>query len=164
MGHPQNSAPQNGLKWLSVDPGETTGWALWEGQALIGGGQTPLWEFADEVYDSLLGSGAAYQEGLFADVQQLVVEDFILYPWKCQELAYDKIRTARLIGMLELTASRASIPIFHQGAYTKEDAERAGAESLFVHPLVENRHQNDAIRHGVYFMAFHEHIKPGGRT
>jgi hypothetical protein len=29
----------------------------------------------------------------------------------------------------------------------------AGAEQLFVEPLHENRHANDAIRHGVYYLA-----------
>lgn len=150
--------------WMSVDPGETTGWALWRGPILERGGQTATQDFADEVYDSLLGSGAAYEEGAFAGLELLVVEDFVIYPWKCQELAYDKVRTARLIGKLEQAADRAGIPVVLQGAYTKEDAEAAGAEALFVHPLHENRHENDAIRHGVYFMAFHEGVKPGGRA
>ena len=36
---------------LTVDPGETTGWALWTlDWQLIEAGQTPLWEFIDELW------------------------------------------------------------------------------------------------------------------
>jgi hypothetical protein len=35
-----------------------------------------------------------------------------------------------------------------------------GAEQLFYTPLRENRHQNDAIMHGVFYLVVEEHRAP----
>jgi hypothetical protein len=137
--------------WESVDPGETVGWANWRGDDLLEAGQTPMWEYVDTLYADAVN----YARGLPTKhkVQRLVVEDFRIYPWKAADLAWDSVRTARAIGALELIARVANIPITLQGASIKETAEAAGAEILFLHPLHENRHANDAIRHGVFYLA-----------
>lgn len=151
------------MRWLSIDPGETTGWALWDDEDLLEAGQTPLRQFIDGVYQALVapesvppGLSPAYE-----GVGRLVVEDWQLYPWKSKELAWDYCRTARGIGALELIARLAGIELVLQPAAIKERAEAAGAENLFVHPLHENRHANDAIRHGVYYMTDPEAPPPG---
>jgi predicted xylose isomerase-like sugar epimerase len=58
-----------------------------------------------------------------------------------------------LIGSITQTCRMAGIQLILQGAKIKERAEAAGAKALFMSPLDENRHANDAIRHGVYYQA-----------
>jgi hypothetical protein len=156
------------VRWLSVDPGEDTGWALWEDGDLIDAGTDKLWQFGEAVYaatheDSesleLVGDDLALK---FIGVERIVCEDWRIYPWEAKKgtLNWDQCRTARLIGGLTLVAKMKGMEFVLQGAKIKERAEAAGAEALFMSPLVENRHANDAIRHGVYYLAIERGARP----
>jgi hypothetical protein len=241
-------------KWLCIDPGETTGWSIWQGKKLLEAGQTDMWGFIDDVDQSIAASddvmymaglldgeghisiqnkkhpcgriqinmtvsaplewcaatfggnfNGPYDKGannlpvytwstaqadtvarilsfvlphlkvkqqdaaevldfledknvdlpIFAGVSALVVEDWKLYPWMLDKLAWDACRTARAIGALELIARQNGIPIILQGADIKDAAQAAGAEELYVSPVYENRHANDSIQHGVFYLARH---------
>lgn len=149
---------------LCVDPGETTGWSLWNGDILLGGGQTPLWPFCHDVQDAvesnvgplaegeteLLRAGASKKANT-GPIALFVVEKFALYPWAAKELSWDEFRTAQLIGALTFMAARYQLEIEKQPALIKERAMAGGAGELFVRPLRENRHTNDSIMHGFYY-------------
>lgn len=149
------------IRWISVDPGETTGWATWVGTELEDLGQTPMWEFAQDIAHAVFSlpddpdfwKRWGPERSTFGRIEGIVCEDFRLYPWKLKELEWDAVRTARVIGALELVARLADITFVLQGAAIKERAEAASAENLFITPLHENRHANDAVRHGVYYGA-----------
>lgn len=146
--------------WLSVDPGESAGWALWRGDALIDAGTTAMWDFAQSVFVAvfrpeeadLIGDELAKK---FTGIQRIVAEDWRIYPWEAKKgtLNWDQCRTARLIGALTLCAQQGALEWVLQPAKIKERAEAAGAQDFFISPLHENRHANDAIRHGVYWLA-----------
>lgn len=150
--------------WLCVDPGETTGWSIWKDKQIVEAGQTALWDFIDAVDEWLSRerwellrseepreSTKRRREHLGA----IVCEDWSLYPWMLDKLAWDKCRTARGIGALELLARQHNIPIILQGADIKDAAKKAGAEELYLTPAEENRHANDSIQHGVFYTARH---------
>jgi hypothetical protein len=155
-------AKKSGKLWLCVDPGETTGWSIWQGKKLVIAGQTDLWPFIDAV-DAWLTNGKLadgylleLEDGLkLKPLGAIVCEDWSLYPWMLEKLAWDKCRTARGIGALELLARQHNIPIILQGADIKEAAQQAGAEELYLAPVHENRHANDSIQHGVFYTARH---------
>lgn len=146
------------MRWLTIDIGETTGWAVWEGVELVDSGQDPLWEFIDLLDAALRADRTAYdtETNPFCNVAGIIIEDFVLYPDKARALAWDKLRTVRGLGAVTLLARQHNLPYEEQGAYTKDAADAAGAAELFTRPLHENRHANDAIRHGVYWMAMNE--------
>ena len=166
------------FRTLYCDPGEDFGWCVGRGTKLLGAGTHKMWDFADEVYDALLGlPSASYllnefdlggycREGVeeseqafynenpkFMQIGRIVYEDFRLYPWVLRSGALDwnPVRTARVIGALTMIARRADIPLIAQPAAIKKAAKSAGAEELYYHPLHENRHQNDAIQHFVFY-------------
>lgn len=134
------------MRWLTIDIGEATGWSIWEDEELKEAGTTRLWHFIDDVED-----GLARKTGPFAGIELLICEDWALYDWKLREMAWDKCRTARGIGALTLLCRQTGTAFKLQGAKIKPLAVAAGAEELFYRPLKENRHQNDAIMHGVYY-------------
>jgi hypothetical protein len=147
-------------RMLCVDPGEDTGFSVWDGNQLIEAGTEKLWYFADAVWAGLHGSTdnedtAWISELLHPGVDVIVVEDWRLYPdeIKSGAMDWDQCRTARLIGALTFFARLLDIEFVLQPAKIKRQAEAAGAESLFFRPLHENRHANDSIRHGVYYLA-----------
>jgi hypothetical protein len=149
---------------LCVDPGEETGWSLWNEDVLLGGGQTKLWPFAHDVHDAIednvgpLAEGETdlLRSGIGADqnvgpISLIVCEIFALYPWKAKELAFDEFRTVQLIGALKLIAALNAIEFYSQPAKIKDRALAGGAKELFVTPQHENRHCNDSIMHGFFY-------------
>lgn len=153
--------------WLACDPGESTGWSLWRGDKLIDAGTNPMWDFASSVFNAVFRPDELELVGdwlgeKFVGITRIVAEDWRLYPWVIKEgsLDWDQCRTARLIGALTLTAQQGALEFVLQGAKIKEQAEAAGAENFFLSPRHENRHANDAIRHGVYWLA----VKQGAKA
>ena len=155
---------------LFVDPGEDTGWCVARGPLLLGAGTTKLWSFGDDVwaalssqdgrgqttYSELIDPEAAWvldgrEEHVGLPYQQIVVEDWRLYPWKLKSLGWDQCRTARLIGSLTQAARFFGLDFHLQPASIKEQAMIAGAEEFFYRPLHENRHQNDSLMHWVWY-------------
>lgn len=141
------------MKVVYFDPGESTGYAVFADSELADAGTCELWEAIHALAGALLG---LKQEEcvpellkLFRGASKVVMEDWSLYPWELQNLAWDKCRTARGIGAMEAICRLADVPYKLQPAKIKETAVAAGAEDLFLHPLHENRHANDAIMHGV---------------
>jgi hypothetical protein len=144
------------MHWLSIDPGEDTGWALWEDGRLVEAGTDKLWD----VIDSLCGTTRVAPQMMvnedlveWPEIGLIVMEDWALYPWKLKSLGWDKCHTARGIGAIELIGRISGIQVVLQPAAIKKDAVAAGAEELFLTPLHENRHCNDAIMHGTFYMA-----------
>lgn len=153
------------MYWLTIDPGETTGWALWEGTRLVHADQHPRVEHID-IVDALLSVNehARVPEavkdiatGRAKGVGALVVENWQLYPdvIRTGALDYDECRTARAIGAYELLARQHNIRYITQGAAIKGPAEEAGSRELYLTPQHENRHANDAIDHGVFYFNRH---------
>lgn len=157
------------FRTLYVDPGEDTGWCVARGFKLLSAGTEKMWPFADEVWAELnrkrnIGHASAISDPSFArsgitvedlqlgDIRRIVCEDFRIYPWKAKDLAWDRVRTARLIGALTFMARLKGIPFVLQPAAVKPYAVAAGAEEFYYKPLHENRHQNDAIQHYVFYI------------
>lgn len=163
------------MKFLTVDPGEDTGWSVWRGDELLDAGTTKMWEFSDAVWTAATlvsckpyGQAiAGYVEGddelvdllvgkaTHDPIELVITENWSLYPWVVSTgaLDWDECRTARLIGSLYAVCRWTGWRYEQQPAKIKERAVAAGAEMHFFHPLRENRHQNDAIMHGVYWNA-----------
>lgn len=152
-----------GRYWLCVDPGETTGWSLWDQDGeLVWADQTPMWKFADLVYETAAREGndndlrraVPWAEDVEVEgITAIVCEQWQLYPWELENLAWDECRTARVIGALTLICRVFGIQFIIQGADIKEGAKQAGAEALYLEPVHENRHANDSIQHGVFYKA-----------
>jgi hypothetical protein len=153
------------FRTLYCDPGEDFGWCIGRDTKLLARGTTKMWEMADDIWDALnnpyngenkLNSVEVCREGVDPSenqgpIERVVCEDFRIYPWKAKELAWDRVRTARVIGAITFMCREKGIPLVLQPAAIKEAAVAAGAEELFDRPLHENRHQNDAAMHFVFF-------------
>lgn len=153
------------MKFLTVDPGESTGYAVWQG---LGPGTPPsvcgTAELGDFVHSLAAALGVEAPGGprvddelvkRFRGIEKVIMEDWRIYPREARNgaLDWDECRTARGIGAMEFICQVADIPYEHQGALIKDAAIAAGAEELFLRPLHPNRHCNDAIMHGVYYKA-----------
>lgn len=171
---PHLSKPER-FKTLYCDPGEDAGWCLANGPKLLSRGTENMWIFADYVWWALradqsgtsaegpLGHGAEALAHTFKGIGKaqidlpigrIVCEDFRIYPWKAQDLAWDSVRTARLIGALTMMSRIFDIPFFLQPAAIKDEAQLLGAREYYDQPEHPNRHQNDAMQHFVYYREY----------
>jgi hypothetical protein len=146
------------------DPGETFGWTLGLDTKLLGGGQTPMWPLADDLWAKLnnpyeggdLSDPGLLRSGvdpklLLLPIKRIVLEDFRIYPWKLKALKFDPVRTARVIGAITFMCRLLDIELVFQPAAIKDAAQKAGAEELYIRPLHENRHHNDSVQHFVFY-------------
>lgn len=129
---------------LCLDPGETTGWALFEGLCPIRAGQIACKENpCQAVMDTF-----EYIPAL------LVYEDYRVYSWKANDHSWKELFTPKLIGMIQLMAYQNGIPTVAQMAniakqFVTDDKLKAwGAYNL------GGRHARDALRHGFYWLLF----------
>jgi hypothetical protein len=162
---------------LYCDPGEDFGWCMGKGCALLAAGTEKMWTMADYIWQKIndprgdeaqvaplvqnvlvnpLSVGGWCRTGVDPELMKLpigriVCEDFRIYPWEAESLAFDQVRTARVIGAITFMCRLHSIPLIFQGANIKAAAQAAGAEEFYYRPLKENRHQNDAIQHYVFY-------------
>lgn len=158
------------FRTLYADPGEDFGWCLGRGTTLLAAGTEKMHPFSLEIWDALFDPDISYLcqpdvGGLIRDevasetslgpnqcrIGRIVCEDFKIYPWAARQLSWNPVRTARVIGKIELMCEKANVELVLQPAAIKKAAIAAGAEELFYYPLHENRHQNDAILHYTFF-------------
>lgn len=148
-----------------ADPGEDFGWCIGRGTRVLSRGITKMWTTADILWEALQGTpsdteflhdayvrnGIDPSEYLDLKIGRIVCEDFRLYPWALKQLAWDRVRTARVIGAMTFMARQHGVPFILQPAAIKKAAIAAGAEELFDRPLYENRHSNDALMHFCFY-------------
>ncbi len=150
---------------LSIDPGETVGWAAWLDRDKVNGGQTPWHDFLMDLALELGVDGAqrwpAARMDPFGfevadDFGRLIVEDFVLYPEGVGDgppPPWDNLITARVVGAIQVLADLADVEVVYQGADIKDAGRAAAGDEILARPLHENRHQNDATYHGAYYFA-----------
>lgn len=146
------------MKFITFDPGESTGYSCWEDGVLVTAGTCSLDDASAAlgVAFGVTGPGVDADRHLvecFRGAGHVVIEEWKIYPWAKDELVWDECRTAGLIGALEYICLAGGIPFTEQGASIKDEAVALGAEEKFLRPLDENRHANDAIMHGVVYKA-----------
>lgn len=138
-------------RMLVLDPGETTGWAVFEHGRLTAWGQIKTME---EGWDAI--------HELFADVQptHVLYENYRIYKHKLERHSFSDVYTLRLIGVIEyLCDVTYGVPRVHQMAqqakgFVKDQRLR---EWGYFKPGM--RHARDAIRHGCYYLLFDKELK-----
>jgi hypothetical protein len=157
------------FRTLYCDPGEDFGWAIGRDTKLLARGTTKMWDMAMDIHRVIIAGEDSdpsnplndpnyVRAGVDPDenkgpIGRIVCESFRLYPWVARTgaLDFDEMRTPQVIGAVRHMARVAGIPMHFQPAAIKPAAVAAGAEELYDRPLRENRHQNDAIQHFVFW-------------
>lgn len=129
---------------MSLDPGETTGWAFFEGGDLADSGETgpddTMIETHDLIYD--------------LEPDMLVIEDYKIYGWKANTHQWSSLFTPRLIGAIELTCILYDIDIHKQMAQEAKGFCTNKKLKQWNYYKTGKPHVRDAIRHGCYWLVF----------
>jgi hypothetical protein len=160
---------------LCLDPGETTGWALFEKGKLTKWGQSPTFnkELQKPNWNEIVQ--------LFVETQptQIVCENYRVYEHKLAQHAGAEIFTVRLIGVIDFFSC--------MGYYSEGEEVYSEMDHDYIQPYIRHdacpihyqmastakgfctdeklkgwgfwqegmRHSRDAIRHGAYYLLFY---------
>lgn len=140
---------------ITFDPGQTTGWSIWDNSQLTDTGQLATFPVSDAVGIMTQWFDAHALTRMW-DVM-VAIEEYRVYEWKAQDHAQSTLHTARFIGCLETLLVQRGIPYATQGAGIAKPF--ATDQKLKDWGFYERgaRHARDAIRHGAYFLC---HGKP----
>lgn len=125
---------------LAIDPGDKhVGWAYRGPDGIDAGEWTPR-ETVDRVVFMMTRNA----------IDELVVEEFILYADQAQKQAWSKLQTSQLIGGLKVVAAWFRVPVVEQGAYIKKPTRRQMAARGLKHTDGGSIHTKDAELHLYY--------------
>lgn len=136
---------------ITFDPGETTGFSVWKNQKLVDCGQFNTKDVKDCVLmlrDFLQSNFNPCAEDLGHHVR---MEEYRIYGWKSDQHAWSTVHTIRLIGALECLCVQQGISYDMCGAGLAKTLITDVKLKDWGFYSTNQRHANDAIRHGAYF-------------
>ena len=132
---------------LALDPGETTGWAHFDGDVTIHVSQEPTKSVRQ-------GYRWLREQLVLAPVEHIRCEDYRVYEWKAADHSWSPVHTIRFIGAIEVASYEEGIPLsFCMASHAKKfwDDNKLKHFGLYPKGL---RHGKDALRHLLYYMLF----------
>lgn len=143
---------------LALDPGETTGWATFDGDVTVTVGQEPTKGVIPGA-NWLRSKIESFEDTLKAteiDTDRIHIrcEDYRVYEWKTADHAWSPVHTIRWIGAIELIANDAGHPFslcmaqHAKGFWTDQKLNHFGINPKGL------RHGRDALRHLLYYMCY----------
>lgn len=132
---------------LALDPGHTTGWALFEGCDLEASGQLDTSDIAKAV--------KAFEFLMDDNPDVVVLEDYRIYKWRQKQHVGSDMLTTRVIGCIETVAIQHFVnTIIKQPAHVAKGFCTDAKLKDWGYYHTGQRHARDAIRHGCYFILF----------
>jgi hypothetical protein len=138
--------------FLSLDPGHTTGYAVWnctkEEIKIAESGQLSTWidnDLGIKMFRDIL---IKYQPKI------VVLETYQVYEWKSADHSWSQIPTVQVIGMIKTLCQLEGITYHGQTAQVAKQFctdEKLEDWGLWIKGM---KHARDAIRHGCYYLLF----------
>ncbi|MNW46053.1 hypothetical protein D3C74_233310 [compost metagenome] len=138
---------------LCLDPGETTGWSVFENGKLTAWGQAKT-----------LANGWSEIDKLFTDVKPTMViyENYRVYSHKLSRHENSEVYTLRLVGVIEfLCEVMWNILYYNQMAHQAKGFVSDDKLKQWGMYQTGQKHARDSIRHGIYFLLFDKNL--GGK-
>lgn len=143
-----------GLLRIAIDPGEVhVGWAVMRGLACVRAA-----EYTPDGAAFVLESTLALEV-----VEEVVIEEYRLYPWKSQEQGFREMKTSELIGALKWICGKKDMPVVMQPASIQKVTERRmKAQGVKLLSRGKGPHAKSAELHGLYRVWTLEELNGGG--
>lgn len=134
------------MRRLAIDPGDKhVGWAYSELDA-------PGWDTEVGEWSPTESIDKVVFLMTHDKIDELILEEFILYEWEAKKQAWSQLKTSQLIGGLKVVSYFFRIPVVEQGANIKKptEAQMRGRGIPRVAPPSSNIHASDAELHLVH--------------
>lgn len=130
------NAPENPVKFLSIDPGKTNGVCGYDAKLYV-------------VFMMSVDANDMVQFlDVFDNLDKCIYEGYKLYPNKAREQYYSNMETPRVIGRIEAWAERKKIELIEQAATIKA----TGYLWIGQKPLPKSNPENHKMDAHVHFM------------
>lgn len=139
---------------FAIDPGETCGWAVFRGGHLSISGQQEI----TTMKDSRLEVGPLWDLIMQWQPNIVVMEGYRVYASKAAAHTWNALYTPKLIGAMEAVCDFRGIPVVIQMASVKAFCTNDKLKAWGFYQKAQP-HAIDAIRHGCYYLLFHERGK-----
>lgn len=136
------------MRFISYDPGHTTGWAIFENDTLISAGESVDWK---DIRHQLTEVEGEYDFILF--------EEFKLFPWKAKHKVWDTFLEIEVIGVIKELAWYNGIKVVSQIPAQKDFFSNDKLDRIYG--KIQSGHAKDAVRHGLVYLTFGEGKKLG---
>lgn len=146
---------------LALDPGETTGWSIWECNTpstfvkMIACGQLDTW---DKENSSIVNCVHNFPELISTAKKygplEVVMEAYRVYEWKADSHSWSDVPTLRIIGSMETRLIDDSIPYTFQTAQVAKKFVTDELLKRFGFYERGQRHSRDSMRHALYYLLF----------
>jgi len=133
-----------GGRLITFDPGQTTGYSIWDDAHLVEADQLPTNEVRDSV--RWLRDWIEWKKPVW-----VVIEEYRIYSWKTESHAWSDIHTIRLIGCLETLLTLYGARYSMQGAGLAKTFANDDKLEAWGYWKRGQKHARDAIRHALYF-------------
>lgn len=143
----KNPSLRNDDVLMTLDPGQTTGVAVFESGILKHQLQIKTWPMVECVHNL---------KHIF-DVhkpKRLVYESYQVYEWKQEDHVWSQIPTVQVIGCIQTLLILQNIPYHTQTAQVAKQFVTDDRLKDWGFWDVGHRHARDATRHGCYFLLF----------
>lgn len=145
---PKGSLEKVNLTILALDPGNTTGWAVFKDSKLQDSGHL-------ETVDATI-TAAEIDKLLTTHTPAIVIiEEYRVYAWKVKQHAWSDLPTARLIGGIDIICAIKGIPVCMQSAQQAKGFCTDDKLKAWDYYAV-GRHARDAVRHGCFWLIFNK--------
>lgn len=159
-GKPRPGGPFRG-RLLALDPGETTGWSIWDSNGtkftytMDECGQLDTW---DKENHSIVNCVKNFPDLINRHLDYIVMESYRVYEWKSDSHSWSDVPTLRIIGSMETRLIDRGIP------YTMQTAQVA--KKFVTDDLLKRwgfyergqRHSRDSMRHALYYLLFGKQV------
>src|SRR5690606_3703191 len=133
---------------LSIDPGHTTGWCVFEGVHLKDCGQ---------LNTDVIDAQTLKELNLLFDrfpLTECVFEDYRVYKWRLEQHSFSDLHTPKLIGAIQTVCLLRGIEYHKQPASVAKQFVTDDKLKEWGFWKAGQRHARDAIRHACYFITF----------
>lgn len=136
---------------LALDPGETTGWSIFQDQKLLASGQA-VTKPIETGYDWLHKTFEQFRP------TQVVFESYRVYSWKAQSHTFSDLHTSQFIGAIQVVCHQYQVPFFQQTAQIAKQFSTDEKLKLWGFYIKGQKHARDSLRHATYYQ-LHSHKK-----
>ena len=131
------------MRWISIDPGETTGWSYWSHNKRMDAGQSTFEEFCEELEESIEQDG----------ITLIVYEDYKLRASSAKAMIGNGFPAVQVIGVVKWLANKYDVELVVQTPAQKEFFTDERLKLLGLYDRGQ-QHARDSVRHALYYQFF----------
>ena len=148
---------------LALDPGETTGWSVWDSHdnstryELFKCGQMDSWDknAKPQTMQCIKPCVLNFIQLLHTmQPDEVVMESYRVYEWKADDHSWSDVPTLRIVGCIETYLHMRNIPYVFQTAQSAKHFVTDDLLQQWGYWVKGQRHARDSMRHALYYITF----------